>query len=243
MVVEKILDIAAVFILFFGSLIVLFIISYNRYRNILLSVNEIPKHFDKNNFSCKEINKLYMIFKRLNDIITSIVVLVVFSPLFLVIAILIKLDSEGPIFIKLKRCTLKGKQFDAIKFRTMVYSDNKSSNDKNIRITKVGRFLRKTALDELPEFINVFIGHMSVVGTTVAREFDYENISDYHRNCLSHIKPGFTNLWVVSLDRQNWKYENRLAYDLYYLNNISFGLDFYIIIRTIITTMGITASY
>jgi len=243
MMFENMINIAAVFVFIFGLLIILFIINRRNYKSILLSVNEIPKSFDINKFRYKPPHKLYLIFKRLYDIITSITILAVFSPLFLIIAISIKLSSEGPILIKLKRYTLKGRHFYAIKFRTMYITEDITVFDKNNKLTKIGRFLRSTALDELPEFINILLGNMSVVGTTVAREFDYENISDYHRECLSLIKPGFTNLWVVSLDRHDWKYENRLAYDLYYLNNLSFGMDFFIILRTLITSMGITASY
>lgn len=177
-------------------------------------------------------------------------------PLILFIGILIKLESQGPIFYRQLRIGLYRKQFGYIKFRTMVLDDR--LNDKqyesadsqflsfdDFRITKVGRFLRKTALDEIPALINVLMGDISIVGRS--RILDYPRVAvtikPEIQNALIDIKPGVVSLWAVSYDRIKSNPEHLLFYDLVYLNRMSFLFDIMIILRAIVVAFGTTAGY
>lgn len=171
--------------------------------------------------------------KRAIDVIFSILILILLSPLFLLIAFLIKRDSKGPVVFKQKRIGIYGIPFTMYKFRTMhtlsyEYSP-KDHNDK--RITRIGRFLRRTSLDELPQFLNVLRGEMSVVGPRPEMEFIVKGYNAVQRERLL-VKPGITGIWQVTADRKKLIHEN-LDYDLYYIDNVSILLDLVIMVRTV----------
>ena len=151
-------------------------------------------------------------------------------------ALLIKRDSEGPVFFKQKRVGVNGKQFYIYKFRTMtVESDPYAINPLDIndsRITRVGRFLRKTSVDELPQIINVLKGEMSFVGPRPEMPFIVDAYEEVHRERLK-VMPGITGLWQLSGDRKRAIHEN-MDYDLYYIRNMSFFLDLAILLETFI---------
>lgn len=188
--------------------------------------------------------------KRLFDILFSLSVLIIFSPLYLLLALLIKLSSPGPIFYVQKRVGNNYKPFGCIKFRTMVvnadqvlqemmeksphlrqeFADNfKLKNDP--RITWIGQFLRITSFDEFPQFWNVLKGDMSVVGP---RPLVPEELFMYGRHIdkILTIRPGITGLWQVS-GRNDIPYERRVKIDVHYVNSRNFWLDLWIIIKTI----------
>ncbi len=187
--------------------------------------------------------------KRLFDIIFSLLVLIVFSPLYLLIISLIAISSKGPVFYLQKRVGKNYQLFTCIKFRTMINNadevlvnlmdspvlrqefENNFKLKQDPRITKIGRFLRLTSLDEFPQFWNVLLGDMSVVGP---RPLVVKELPKY--GCyLDHVlttKPGITGLWQVS-GRNDIPYNRRIQIDLYYAKNQSFWLDVWIIIRTI----------
>lgn len=180
-------------------------------------------------------NRITLFFKRLLDVFFSGLVLLLFSPLLAIIALLIKKDSPGPVIFKQKRVGKGGKEFVMYKFRSMYvetppYKINPLSKD-DPRITRVGKFLRRTSLDELPQFWDVFKGDMSVVGPRPEMPFIVETYNDIHRERLA-VKPGVTGLWQVSADRAGPIHEN-MDYDLYYIENMSILLDLVIILRTI----------
>jgi exopolysaccharide biosynthesis polyprenyl glycosylphosphotransferase len=184
--------------------------------------------------------------KRLVDIALSLVILLLMSPLFLLIAAAIKLTSDGPVFFKQKRVGLNGRQFNMLKFRTMLRDAERMKAElqalnevsgpvfkirKDPRITPIGRILRKYSLDELPQFINVLKGDMSVVGPRPSIPTEVDAYDLWQRRRLS-VRPGITCLWQVG-GRNAVDFENWVKLDLEYIDNLSLSLDFKIILKTI----------
>lgn len=188
--------------------------------------------------------------KRLFDVLFSLSVLILFSPVYLLLILLIALSSPGPIFYVQKRVGKNSKPFGCIKFRTMVHNADEvlmqlmetsprlrqefQSSFKlrrDPRITWIGQFLRVTSLDEFPQFLNVLKGDMSVVGP---RPVVLEEISKYGKNAdrVLSIRPGITGLWQVS-GRNDIPYPRRVQIDLYYVNFRSFLMDLWIIFKTL----------
>lgn len=182
----------------------------------------------------------YALLKRAFDVCFSIGALLLAAPLFGVVALLIRLTSPGPIFFTQERVGLNGKPFRMYKFRTMRVSaaadcDTKHTADGDPRRTPFGAFLRKTSLDELPQFVNVIKGDMSIVGprpemTYFAHKFLQEIDGYNHRHAL---KVGITGWAQVNGWRGDTSIEKRVEYDLYYMRNWSFGLDLRIILMTL----------
>lgn len=175
----------------------------------------------------------YVFFKRATDVLFSILILVLLSPLFFIIPILIVLTSSGPAIIKQRRVGMNGKVFYLYKFRSMkgnvgyAYSP---TTDGDERITKVGRFLRKTGIDEIPQFINVLKSEMSIVGPRPEMEFIVEKYNALEKTRLS-VKPGITGLWQIKANRKKLIHEN-LDFDLSYIKNKSLYLDLAIMLET-----------
>ncbi len=174
--------------------------------------------------------------KRVSDIILTLFFLILFSPVWALISILIKIDSKGPVLFKHERVGKDGKLFRMYKFRSMymetpTYAVNPTSADDS-RVTRMGRFIRRTSLDEIPQIINVLKGEMSLVGPRPEMPFIVEQYTDYHRERLV-VLPGITGLWQLSGDRKQAIHEN-MDYDLYYIRNQSFAMDLAILIETLI---------
>ncbi|MBP5364465.1 MAG: sugar transferase [Bacteroidales bacterium] len=217
-----------------------------------LSTNTQLRYFDTNaviTITNTPNNYVGLLLKRLGDILFSSSVILLGFPFFLIIALVIKLDSKGPIFFKQERSGLRGKVFRVFKFRTMVVnaeelkaklmSQNemtgpvfKMTNDP--RITRVGRFLRKSGIDEFPQFINVFLGDMSIVGPRPPLPSE---VAQYERWQLRRLamKPGITCLWQVARERNTITFEEWMRMDMEYIDNWSLSLDIVIIIKTIRT--------
>ncbi len=183
--------------------------------------------------------------KRLFDIIFSFSVLVTFFPLFLIIGILVKMTSHGPMFYSHHRIGLHGKPFDIYKFRSMLPGSEKGqpllSSENDSRVTPIGRFLRRYRLDELPQFYNVLIGEMSIVGPRPERQFFIDQIMKVapHYRHLHKVKPGITSWGQVKFGYA----ENvdqmvaRLKYDIIYIENMSLALDLKILFYTLVTVV------
>lgn len=174
--------------------------------------------------------------KRIFDLMVAAMLSAFLLPLMMFIALFIKLDSKGPVFFRQKRVGRNGRVFNMYKFRSMVqnaapYAVNPDRPD-DPRVTRVGRFLRKTSLDELPQIINVFRGEMSLVGPRPEMPFIVENYKDIHKERLK-VLPGITGLWQLSGDRKKAIHEN-MDYDLYYIYNQSFFLDVTILLQTLV---------
>jgi Undecaprenyl-phosphate glucose phosphotransferase len=178
--------------------------------------------------------------KRAVDVLISSLGLVILSPVFLVVAILVKLTSRGPVFYRQERMGIDGRRFSMIKFRTMVRdaeveSGPVMSRPGDPRLTKVGRFLRKFSLDELPQLINVFKGEMSLIGPRPERpEFVREFVGQIPNYMLRHkVKCGITGWAQVHGLRQDTPIDKRIEYDFFYIQNWSLGLDLKIIWMTL----------
>lgn len=186
------------------------------------------------------------VIKRMFDIVFSSFVLLLSPIIFIPVAIAIKISSPGPIFFKQKRTGYRGCDFYCWKFRTMKVnadSDKKQAQKDDPRKTKVGDFLRKTSIDELPQFINVFLGDMSIVGPRphmLKHTQDYSQLIDKYM--IRHfIKPGITGWAQVNgyrgLTEELWQMEKRVEYDVWYIENWTFLLDLKIIARTVINAI------
>ncbi|ABM76294.1 galactosyl-1-phosphate transferase [Prochlorococcus marinus str. NATL1A] len=188
--------------------------------------------------------------KRIGDIVFSLIVLTLGSPIFILIAILVKLSSPGSVFYIQKRVGRNYREFGCIKFRTMYkdaedllpnllekYPLMRKEFEKDFklrqdpRITKLGRFLRRSSLDELPQFFNVLKGEMSVVGPRPIVSNEIIKYSLFMEEVIS-VRPGLTGLWQVS-GRNNLSYKKRVELDLFYARNRNFLLDLEIIILTL----------
>jgi exopolysaccharide biosynthesis polyprenyl glycosylphosphotransferase len=177
--------------------------------------------------------------KRVMDLLFSMIALALLLPLGLLLAFLIRLDSPGPIFFRQVRVGKGGKTFKIFKFRTMfvdapVYAKSPHSSE-DPRITRIGRVLRRTSLDELPQLFNVVRGDMSLVGPRPEMEFLVHQYNDFQRQRLQ-VLPGVTGLWQLSADRAFHIHENP-EYDLYYIRNRGFFLDMAILIHTVFFAM------
>jgi exopolysaccharide biosynthesis polyprenyl glycosylphosphotransferase len=187
----------------------------------------------------KKSNILFRATKRLMDIVLSALGLIIFAPLWILIVAGIKLDSPGKALIKQKRVGKDGGIFEMYKFRTMkndtgLYEKAPFSPD-DPRITKFGKFLRKTSLDELPQLINVLKGEMSLVGPRPEMPFIVENYSNWQRKRLE-VKPGLTGLWQI-LGRKDLPLHENIEYDFYYIKNQSLILDMVILVKTVWTVI------
>lgn len=194
---------------------------------------------------------IYKYFKRLIDIVVSFLGIVILSPVFLIISILIKKESDGPVFFKHKRIGKNGKEIEIYKFRSMVpnaedlikkftpeqmkeFKENfKLENDP--RITKIGKFLRKTSLDELPQLFNILKGDLSIIGPRPVIKDELEKYRNNKDKFLS-VTPGLTGYWAAN-GRSDTTYEQRMVMELYYVDNISFKLDLKVFFKTIISVV------
>lgn len=209
--------------------------------------------FEKSmNYTVKEKKKVYYILKRTIDIVGSIFGLILLSPIFILISILIKLeDPKGKIIFKQNRNGKNGEIFKMYKFRSMVHNAEElliSLQEKNEmngpvfkikedpRITKIGKFIRRTSIDELPQLINVLKGDMSLVGPRPPIPREVKQYNDYQMQRLS-VKPGITCIWQVS-GRNNIDFDEWVELDLKYIRERSTFLDLKLIIMTIPALLG-----
>ncbi len=190
----------------------------------------------------KLLSNAEIFFKRAFDISASIFTLIVLTPLFLTLAAIIKMDSKGPIFYRQERIGKGGKPFKIIKFRTM-RTDAESagpalSSENDPRITRVGKFMRKTRLDEFPQFWNVLKGEMSIIGPRPERQFFIDQIVKIapHYRHLHRVRPGITSWGQVKYGYASTVDEmvERMTYDILYIENISLLLDIKILIYTVL---------
>ena len=184
-------------------------------------------------------NTVNRMIKRLIDIIGSIVALILFSPIMLVVAILVKKSSPGPIFFAQERIGLGNKPFKMYKFRSMGVQDPKKeakewTTKNDARVTPVGRIIRKTSLDELPQFWNVLKGDMSLIGPRPERPLFVEKFKEeIPRYMIKHqVRPGLTGWAQVNGYRGDTSIRKRIDCDLYYIENWTLGLDFKILFLT-----------
>jgi exopolysaccharide biosynthesis polyprenyl glycosylphosphotransferase len=187
----------------------------------------------------------YPIFKRVFDIVVSASALLVLSPIILLVSIVIRVDSPGPIIFRQRRIGLDGKEFNFYKFRSMLVTSSpyaltpKSSEDP--RITRFGRWLRRSSLDELPQFLNVLRGEMSIVGPRPEMPFIVATYNEEQRERL-RVKPGITGVWQISAVRGEPIHAN-MEYDLFYIEHCSLLLDLIIMVKTVVTAIRGIGAY
>ena len=172
---------------------------------------------------------MYKFFKRTLDIVLSFLGMIVLSPFFLLLVLAIKLDSKGPVLFKQKRVGLHKKHFYILKFRTMRIDTPKDTPTHLLKnpeqwITKVGKFLRKTSLDELPQIWNIFVGDMSIIGPRPALWNQYDLIEERDRYGANDVLPGLTG-WAQIHGRDELPIAKKAELDGYYVQHLSFGLD------------------
>lgn len=181
-----------------------------------------------------------MFMRRVFDILISIYLLVLFSPLFLVLAIIIKLDSKGPVFFTQMRIGRNNRLFKFYKFRTMAVGTpnvaTEELKDSKSYITPFGRILRKTSMDELPQLINIFKGDMTFIGPRPALYNQYELKDMRTKVGVYRLLPGLTG-WAQVNGRDMLSDEVKTSYDEYYLKNRSMGLDFKILVMTVLKVL------
>jgi exopolysaccharide biosynthesis polyprenyl glycosylphosphotransferase len=188
-----------------------------------------------------------VILKRLIDLVISLLALIILSPLFVLIALVIKLDSRGPAFFRQQRVGLKRRVFRMHKFRTMDVDAERRLNEledhnevngaafkmsRDPRVTRVGRTLRRLSLDELPQFIDVLRGDMSLVGPRPLPPRDVERFDKSWQKRRFSVKPGLTCLWQVN-GRHEIDFEHWMELDLQYVDNWSLAMDFDILLKTV----------
>jgi lipopolysaccharide/colanic/teichoic acid biosynthesis glycosyltransferase len=191
--------------------------------------------------------------KRIADFCAALIVLVLFAPVIILVALAIKLTSPGPVFYKDKRQGLHGRQFNCLKFRTMILGADKIQEILRIvsqvdgpqfkmaddpRINTVGKFLRETYIDEIPQFFNVLFGQMSIVGPRPSPESE-NTLCPFWRDARLSVKPGITGLWQVFRTRQPMKdFQEWIHYDTEYVRNLSLKTDLYICWKTAEKLLG-----
>lgn len=180
--------------------------------------------------------------KRILDFTLSLLALIVLSPIMLILAIIIKIDSKGPIFFLQERLGRNGKVFKIIKFRTMIVNAEQSGlklkGENDNRITKFGNILRKTSLDELPQLINVIKGEMALIGPRPPVTYHPHKFEEYpeHQIHRFDVRPGITGLAQIRV-RNNATWDERIEIDLEYIEKITFAKDFKILIDTVVKTI------
>jgi len=245
-------------------------LSLDLFNQVSISFHLFPEEFNRDMPQCPsdptlypdilhrdKTKKLFSIMKRLMDIVGSAAALVLFSPIFVLIAVLIKLSSRGSVILKQKRLGQFGKTFTLLKFRTM-YANSDSQIHREFmqrvitgnydgtvergkpvytkmtddpRVTRIGRLLRRTSMDELPQFFNVLKGDMSLVGPRPPLVYEYVNYDIWHRRRVVEGKPGITGLWQVS-GRSRLPFDEMVRLDIQYERASSFWLDLQILMQT-----------
>lgn len=188
--------------------------------------------------SCSPMTTEKRLLKRLEDFVIAILILTLIMPAMFIVAIGVKFSSKGPVFYKQSRVSWNGRVFDMLKFRSMPVNSEKDKiewgNAQNKQVTSFGKFIRKTSLDELPQFINVLKGYMSIVGPRPERDIFVkkfgEEIPGYMQKHM--VKAGITGWAQIHGLRGDTSLEKRVEYDLWYIENWSIWLDIKIIFMT-----------
>ncbi len=175
--------------------------------------------------------------KRLIDILISFTGLLILSPLFIILAVLVKLTSKGSAFFVQERLGLNGRTFKMLKFRSMVVGAEAGgvySNDSDTRVTKIGKILRKTSLDELPQLINILKGDMSMIGPRPPLTYHPWTLDKYtaEQRRMFEVRPGITG-WAQINGRKEVEWHKRIKLNVWYVDNVSFLLDCKIFFITI----------
>lgn len=182
---------------------------------------------------------MYRFFKRFLDLFISFICLIILFPLFIILALLVKLTSKGPVFFKQERIGLHGKVFKMLKFRSMCVGAEQQeggvySGKGDKRVTQIGRVLRATSLDELPQLLNILKGDMSIIGPRpplTYHPWKYEEYTEEQKKMFD-VRPGITG-WAQINGRKQVEWHKRIELNVWYVEHMSFGLDLKIFFKTI----------
>ncbi|WP_315112809.1 sugar transferase [Clostridium intestinale] len=209
------------------------------------------ERIEEKNFYNKKYNTMYSLTKRVIDVLASMIGIILLSPIFFVVAVLIKIDSKGSAIFSQTRVGKNGKEFKMYKFRSMVVNaeelkkkllaQNEMSGPMfkmkdDPRITKIGKFIRKTSIDELPQLINVLKGEMSLVGPRPSLPKEVEKFEPWMRKRLD-VKPGLTCYWQVS-GRNNIDFNDWMKLDIKYVEERNIYIDIKLIFKTFFVLFG-----
>ena len=198
----------------------------------------------------------YHICKRIMDVVCSAAALAVLSPIFLAVAVAIKLEDKGPVIFTQNRTGKDGKVFRMYKFRSMYVDAEKRRSEllaqneadgplfkiaDDPRVTKVGRFIRRTSIDELPQLVNILKGEMSIVGPRPLVTYEQNQCTEYQAQRLL-VKPGLTCIWQVS-GRSDTSFDELIEMDLEYIRNQSLWLDIKLILKTVVVVFTHKGAY
>ena len=184
----------------------------------------------------------YIKVKRFLDFTLSLIGLIILSPILLITAIAIKLESKGPVIFQQERLGLNGKVFKIYKFRSMCVGAEKSGvyeTKGDARVTKVGKFIRKTSIDEFPQFVNIIKGDMSIIGprpTLTYHPWPLDEYTEVQKKRFA-VRPGVTG-WAQVNGRKDVPWDKRIEYDVEYVKNLSFMFDLKIFFKTIIKVLA-----
>lgn len=221
----------------------------NNLRGIMDTVMEITNYNNEKGNKYVKNKPVYDFVKRSFDIICSVIALVLLSPVFIIVSIAIKATSKGPVIFVHKRVGKNGKEIGIYKFRSMVMNaeeliekftpEQKKEFEENFklendpRITKIGKFIRKTSIDELPQLFNVLKGDLTLVGPRPIIKKETEIYGNY-KDMLLSVKPGVTGFWAAN-GRSDINYKRRRAMEIYYVKKRSLLFDFKILIQTVVS--------
>lgn len=191
-----------------------------------------------------ETNHVYCkYFKRVIDCFFAIIILILSIIPMILISVAIKIDSKGPVLFKQKRLGLKGKEFNILKFRSMCQNAEHMgsgvySNKSDTRVTKVGKFIRATSLDELPQLINILKGDMSFIGPRPPLTYHPWTIDKYtdEQRCMFKVRPGITG-WAQIHGRKDVEWNHRIELNVWYVNHVTLWLDVKIFMKTILKVL------
>ena len=218
-------------------------------NNALDCLDSLPDHLPRN-----PSHSIACALKRAVDIIGSVVGIILFSPAFVLIPLIIKLTSKGPVFFKQKRVGYNGQTFKMLKFRSMAANNNASLHIqfmkdfiknqgsvneetkifkmvRHLRVTPIGRIIRKTSLDEIPQFFNVLFGDMSLVGPRPAIPYETREYEAWHKRRFLGVKPGITGFWQV-YGRSTTNFDTMIRMDIHYIRNWTPIMDLFLLFRT-----------
>lgn len=250
-------------------------IARNSYVNTYFYPEDLGKDSVNNGLDCLDALPYHMprnashliarVLKRTVDIFGSLVGIILFSPAFILIPLLIKLTSKGPVFFRQKRVGYNGQTFKMLKFRSMVTNNNAALHKqfmkdfiknqgsvtaetkifkmvRDPRVTSIGRIIRKTSLDEIPQFINVLIGNMSLVGPRPAIPYETEEYEAWHKRRFLGVKPGITGFWQV-YGRSTTNFDTMIRMDIHYAQNRTPLMDFILLLKTPFTLFTSKGAY
>ena len=190
---------------------------------------------------------LYPKIKRTGDLLVALLVLIVILPFFPLFALAIKVDSKGPVIFKQERIGLNGRLFEVYKLRSMHLGAEKGGvyeAKDDPRVTRVGKFLRRTSINELPQLVNIIKGDMSLIGPRPVLTYHPWPIGQYTEEQMKRfaVRPGVTG-WAQVNGRKNLFWDERIAFDIEYVENLSFALDLKIFFMTIVKVLSMQDSY